>query len=231
MVRKMLKRKVWIASLLCTALLATGCSAAGTQTESVSSGELSTESESESGPVTKSITVVSITGNQLTYRVNEEETDEASDKAESTDEKANNGEISEENPPGEMPSGENPPGEMPSGEMPSGFPGGKDNTSDASADTADGTSDGSTTSGRQRMEKQNGTDAGTFTGFSKGNRDGSMEVKTIYLPVNVKVITDTGKTKTYQILQAGDVLDVTFDTDSDGNEVITAITITGTSNS
>ncbi|MCD7820382.1 MAG: hypothetical protein LUH07_15255 [Lachnospiraceae bacterium] len=56
----------------------------------------------------------------------------------------------------------------------------------------------------------------------------TQETVTVYLPVGVVVYTDTGKEKTFSILEAGDELEVLFETDADGNEVITKMWLTGT---
>lgn len=52
---------------------------------------------------------------------------------------------------------------------------------------------------------------------------------TVYLQVGVVVYTTTGKEKTFSILQAGDEVKVLFETDADGNEVITKMWIVSTS--
>jgi hypothetical protein len=50
---------------------------------------------------------------------------------------------------------------------------------------------------------------------------------TVYLPVGITVHTDTGKLTTFSILEAGDSLEVLFETDEDGEEMITEIWMTG----
>ena len=61
-----------------------------------------------------------------------------------------------------------------------------------------------------------------------GMRNQSQETVTVYLPVGAIVHTDTAKEMTFSILEAGDELEVLFETDEDGNEVITEIWMTGT---
>ncbi|MCC8067401.1 MAG: hypothetical protein LIO94_09935, partial [Clostridiales bacterium] len=56
----------------------------------------------------------------------------------------------------------------------------------------------------------------------------TQETTTVYLQVGVVVHTDTGKEKTFSILEAGDELEVLFETDEAGNEVITEMWLTGT---
>lgn len=52
-------------------------------------------------------------------------------------------------------------------------------------------------------------------------------VNTIYLPVRITVHTDTGKETTFSILEAGDLLEALFETDENGEEVITEIWMMG----
>lgn len=54
-----------------------------------------------------------------------------------------------------------------------------------------------------------------------------VETVTTYLPVGVVVYTDTGKKTTFSILEAGDELEVLFETNANGDEIITEIRITG----
>ncbi|MCD8022592.1 MAG: MSCRAMM family adhesin SdrC, partial [Lachnospiraceae bacterium] len=63
-------------------------------------------------------------------------------------------------------------------------------------------------------------DTSDLTSLLTGEEEEDESV-TVYLPVGVIVYTTTGKEKTFTILQAGDELEVLFETDTDGNEVIT----------
>ncbi|MCD8337264.1 MAG: hypothetical protein LUD18_08315 [Lachnospiraceae bacterium] len=64
-----------------------------------------------------------------------------------------------------------------------------------------------------------------FSDLAGETEDNSV---TVYLQVGVVVYTTTGKEKTFSILQAGDELEVLFETDADGNEVITKMWIVST---
>ena len=55
----------------------------------------------------------------------------------------------------------------------------------------------------------------------------SVNTKTVYLPVGIVVHTDIGKQTTFSILEAGDRLEVLFETDEDGEEIITEIWMLG----
>jgi hypothetical protein len=89
------------------------------------------------------------------------------------------------------------------------------------------------TDGNQMMPSGDGTDstadnseAAAVASLGEG-RSGWMETTTVYLPVGVPVYSGS-KTATFSILQAGDELEVQFETDENGTEVITKIWITGT---
>ncbi len=53
------------------------------------------------------------------------------------------------------------------------------------------------------------------------SEESAQEPVTVYLQVGVVVHTDSGKERTFSILQAGDELEALFETDENGNEVIT----------
>lgn len=86
-------------------------------------------------------------------------------------------------------------------------------------------------SGSGEMPDMDWAPTGGMTGTEQ--RDNSMhnqiaEAVTVYLPVGITVHTDTGKEMTFSILESGDELEALFETDGDGNEVITEIWMTGT---
>lgn len=54
-----------------------------------------------------------------------------------------------------------------------------------------------------------------------------MEIHTVYLPVGVKVHTDNGSVRTFTILEAGDELEVLFEENEEGEEVIVEIWMQG----
>jgi hypothetical protein len=87
--------------------------------------------------------------------------------------------------------------------------------------------------GSQMMPSGDGTDStaddneATAVASLGKDRSGWMETTTVYLPVGVPVYSGS-KTATFSILQAGDELEVQFETDENGTEVITKIWITGT---
>ena len=56
----------------------------------------------------------------------------------------------------------------------------------------------------------------------------AVETTTVYLPVGIKVHTGNGKTSTFSILEAGDQLEVLFEENENGEEVITEIWLVGT---
>lgn len=56
----------------------------------------------------------------------------------------------------------------------------------------------------------------------------SVETTTVYLPVRIKVHTGNGKTAAFSILEAGDQLEVLFEENENGEEVITEIRLIGT---
>ena len=62
---------------------------------------------------------------------------------------------------------------------------------------------------------------------SSADEENASGVTTVYLPVSVKVHTDTGDVRTFSILEAGDELEVLFEEDEDGEEVIVEIWMQG----
>lgn len=75
-----------------------------------------------------------------------------------------------------------------------------------------------------RQEVFGGADAAQFGNGAGADTEG---VNTIYLPVRITVHTDTGKETTFSILEAGDLLEARFETDENGEEVITEIWMLG----
>jgi hypothetical protein len=105
-----------------------------------------------------------------------------------------------------------------------------------SGDGADGNQmmpTGGGTDSSQMMPSGDGTDStadnseATATAGRGKNQSGRLETTTVYLPVGVQVYSGS-KTATFSILKAGDELEVQFETDENGAEVITKIWITGT---
>ena len=179
------------------------------------------------------VKVVSITGNELTYYEVPEETEESetaadTETAESEEkdlpsEQSANSEKNENTEtdqtenitPAPSETGEQPgnmdPSQMGNGEQPGNFDpsqmrGGRSGNSD-SGQSGDGKS---------------------FQG--RGDKSGRMkqETKTVYLPVSVIVHTDMDKEMTFSILKAGDELEVLFEENEDGEEIITEIWLKST---
>lgn len=76
--------------------------------------------------------------------------------------------------------------------------------------------------GEGEMPDRSALAEGGFGGKSQ------IETKTVYLPVGIAVHTDKGD-KTFSILEAGDELEVLFEENEDGEEIITEIWMEGSS--
>jgi hypothetical protein len=104
---------------------------------------------------------------------------------------------------------------------------------DRSGDTAEAADDAASEKGSssENTGAENsapaGRDASDDLSSSGMKRGFEIETTTVYLPVGVQVYSGS-KTAGFSILQAGDQLEVLFETDENGNEVITKIWITGT---
>lgn len=80
------------------------------------------------------------------------------------------------------------------------------------------------------MRAMSGGDSeGGASGRMQGGRGSQVEAKTVYLPVSVVVHTGTTSTATFSILEAGDELTVLYETNANGEEVITEIWMKGSS--
>lgn len=170
-----------------------------------------TETEAKSDRRTATIQVVSITGNELTYYELETEATEGVREAGAEDESEAMTTKGKSKAPAFTPRDGNMPDFVSGdGSVPSFTPGdgnmpdfGSGNGSAPNFPPGDG----------------------SMPDFGTGNNRGGRNIKTVYLPVAVPVITNTGETMNFQILQAGDTLEVVFLQDQSGNEVITEMTL------
>ena len=201
--------------LLLMLLLTTG-SVAAAQTSSADENSAATSGvtakATEAGERTAVLTVVSITGNELTYYEEEEteaKTETGTEAEAKTETEANTeaGGETEDAPPGARQSSDMPDvPQLPEGAAPDFSQNG--NTPSGNAPSQPPISEGVPTDLIQNA-------AGTTT-------------KTVYLPVSVIVHTDDGD-RTFSILEAGDQLKATIITDEAGNETITELWLLGTS--
>lgn len=237
-----LQKSKWRYGLLLlasVAVLNVGCSMNKKQDE--------TETELAEGQRRAAIELVSITGNEITYYEVEEETEAETEGTSETAEEAGSEDAAEASSETAEPATEaGTEAAKPAAEAGSEA---EEPVTEAVSETiisetaADKTQQASGRMGRgQRGQMPDGGD-GTIPTFSQTS-DGEMpdmsemaekfmsgvsqvETVTAYLPVGVTVYTDTGKKTTFSVLQAGDELDVLFETNENGDEIITEIRITG----
>lgn len=203
-----------------TAMLLSGCGAIDTVITEVKAKFNTSEMETElaEGQRKAEITVMSIVGNELTYRENETEAPETEMELETGSEQAITksgvgSEASAEAMSSEMSrAGRGGFSRENFGQMSSeDFPGGMDRSQMPSGELPEGM-DRSQMPNMGEMEEM----------FAE------MAGETVYLPVGIKVHADNGKDTTFSILEEGDVLQVLFETKEDGTEVITEIWMEGT---
>ena len=176
-----------------------------TETESEISGKI------EPGERTAVLTVVSITGNELTYYEEETETESESETSGDVSSESETETLTEQVSEQDASSDAQQPSDRPDmSRMPNGTPPGF---------SQDGT-------GSDPDMSQ--IPSGAAPDFSQNENDASgTATKTVYLPVPVVVHTDDGD-RTFSILEAGDQLQATIVTDEDGNETITELWLLGT---
>lgn len=190
---------------LCSVLLAAAVAASG---GSLTAGaESSTEGiQLEEGQRIASIRILSITGNELTYYELEQETDSEeetapeseTDLAEEANVKSDAGSKKAPETEADTEQAGAPEFNMPMGEAPD-------------MEQMEGSG------GRASARSGNtGVNIREMTGMS-------AEPVTVYLPVSVKVHTDTGDERTFSILEAGDELTVLIAETESGEEMITEI--------
>ena len=215
------------------------------EAETDSEIETETSEKTEAGERTAVLTVISITGNELTYY--EEETEAESETSEDVSSKTETEETTEqvsgqgglydsessESGQEEAASGAQMPSNMPDmSQMPTGTP--PDFSQDGTGTAPDFSQSGTGTppdfskdgTGSAPDFSQNGS--GSAPDMSQ--MPGGAATRTVYLPVPVVVHTDDGD-RTFSILEAGDRLQATIVTDADGNETITELWLLGTGDS
>lgn len=145
--------------------------------------------------------------------------------------------------PDQPESGEQPdnfdPEQMGNGEQPGNFDPSKMGNGEQSGDfnpdqMRNGEKPEGVDRGQMRGSRSGNSDSGQpEDGYSfqgRGSKSGRMnqETKTVYLPVSVVVHTDTDAEMTFSILKAGDELEVLFEENEDGEEMITEIWLMST---
>ncbi len=212
------------AAVLATCLL-TVCSPSAARAQSDVSEE-SSETVPESRIV--DVTIVSLAGNQMTYRIDqivgEEETEENTEEvAESgrSEEASSEEHISADSYKPAMPTQGDESSEMPT------MPAQGDESSEMPTMPTQG--DGDESSDKPSMSMQGG-DGESLQMPSKSDREESW-TETLYIPVSAPVWSTSGTQVSYTILQAGDTLEITFETDENGSEIITGIQILEVSDS
>ena len=116
-------------------------------------------------------------------------------------------------------------GSRPDGTNSGGRPGSENGGSGPDiTDTGSGSRHGSGSSGKM----PGGMNPGESMAGASGAGDAAGQTQTVYIPVSAPVFTDTGKQKTFSILQAGDTITIESEPGSTGEEVITAIYLTDT---
>lgn len=219
-----------------------------TETESETTGKI------EAGERTAVLTVVSITGNELTYY--EEET-EAESESETSEDVSSEDETEIQTEQGETRASKS--GEFEIEEATGQIPGQGDASSDAQQSSnmpdmsrmPNGTPPDLSQDGTGSAPDMSQMPGGGVPDFSQNENDASgnapsqmqrsdgtppdfrqngPSTKTVYLPVPVVVHTDDGD-RTFSIIEAGDQLQATIVTDEDGNETITELWLLGTGES
>lgn len=188
----------------------------GTETDAVpekNDPEAETESETpektSAGERTAVLTIVSITGNELTYYEEEAEPEEETESEEET--------VTEAKTETESETDAAPPGARQSSDMP-------DVPQLPEGAAPDFSQNGDTPSGNAPAQPP--ISEGTPTDLIQNTA--GITTKTVYLPVPVIVHTGDGD-RTFSILEAGDQLQATIITDEAGNETITELWLLGTS--
>ncbi len=170
---------------------------------------LEESSETGSGIRVVDVTIVSLVGNQMTFQIDQVVGEEEETASETSAAEADEGEEMEM-PSMPQQSGEDGDGgEAPSGEMPS--------MPQQSGEDGDG---------GEMPQRVGGSKEG-----NSGPNDEADLTETVYIPVSAPVLSTTGEQVSYTILQAGDSLEITFETDENGNEIITQIQILEVSDS
>lgn len=227
-------------SLLCTALLLTGC-------DRINMENKETETELAAGQRKAEITVLSIVGNELTYHEEETEALESEPETETGKEAESGNEIPESGTETERQS--EIPGAVTEAERQGEIPEAGAAENGSQMESGGGTKNGGGMPSGEMSEERfaegnTGEMSGEkFTGESSGEKSGRMASgqapsqgfrnstssgETVYLPVGIKVHADNGKVATFSILEAGDVLQALFETREDGTEMITEIWMEGT---
>lgn len=162
------------------------------------------------------IQVVSIVGNEMTYFEEETETDsteeeEPEDETDSAakEESENESEGEAESMKSDPASGKFDPSQMGDMEFDPSQMGDMGSDSEQAGDSE---------SDSEQKKSEDASSAGAENG---------VDFTTVYLPVAVKVHTDTGDIRTFSILEAGDELEVLFEENEEGEEVIIEIWMQG----
>ena len=164
------------------------------------------------------IQVVSIVGNEMTYFEEETETDstEEEEPENETDSAAKEEQEGETDSAAKEESENESEGEAES--MKSDPASGKFDPSQMGDMGSDSEQAGDSEFDSEQKKSKAASSAGAENG---------VYFTTVYLPVAVKVHTDTGDIRTFSILEAGDELEVLFEENEEGEEVIIEIWMQG----